>query len=116
MTSVTNDSSRKVLANWARKTIDEGGQKELLEEAPLKFADKFIKEVLQQRATTKLTKYEGKTPHPFIPCIVTSGGWIHETWFEWLKSLKPELKMTKIYQLLGRILLKNRAINFRLSY
>ena len=112
VTSVTNRDSRHLLLQWLEDT-----EKAVLQLTnPTKFAEEYIREVLARRARLKDDKYAGKSDFPFIPLIITSGGWLHERWIKWMKDLQPELKLKRLYQTIGVILLQTRAVNFRMDY
>ena len=113
VTAVTTNASRTLLRRWI---MDNGERADLQLENPYKFAEEFIREVLETRAREKIAKYGEKTPYPFAPLIITSGGWLHEVWYKWMVSLKPHLNMSRMYQKIGVILLQTRSLNFRLSY
>ena len=105
--------SRTLLNRWI---MDNEERADLQLENPYKFAEEFIREVLETRAREKIAKYGEKTPYPFAPLIITSGGWLHEVWYKWMVILKPHLKMSRMFQKIGVILLQTRSLNFRLSY
>jgi hypothetical protein len=80
----------------------------------MKFGEEMIKEFLEARAAKKRSKYSERAGYPFVPLIISAGGWLHHQFYDFVVHLKGKKFLRSFYQELAVGILRARTINLQL--
>lgn len=80
----------------------------------MKFGEEMIKEFLEARAVKKRSKYSERAGYPFVPLIISAGGWLHHQFYDFAVHLKGKKFLRSFYQELAVGILRARTINMQL--